>query len=147
MKRIGNIYHKITSLDNLKEADQKAQKGNQGQYGVQLHNRAKETNLEALRQMLVTKTYRTSTYDIFKVYEPKEREVYRLPIVVIAYKIEPSKVKESTELLTLQIEKGGEKRIVFTGSTVLIDQIKRVGEQQFPFETVIKGDNDYYEFT
>jgi len=52
-----------------------------------------------------------------------------------------------TQLLTLQIEKSGEKRIVFTGSTVMIDQIKRVPTDRFPFETVIKGDNDYYEFT
>lgn len=79
MKRIGNIYHKITSLDNLLEADNKAQKGKSGQYGVKLHNRNKEANLLILQDFLRSKTYQTSKYDIFKVYEPKEREVYRLP--------------------------------------------------------------------
>lgn len=79
MKRIGNLYNTITSLENLYEADEKAQKGKSGQYGVKLHNCNKEANLLALQDMLISKTYRTSQYDVFKVYEPKEREVYRLP--------------------------------------------------------------------
>lgn len=79
MKRIGNLYHQITSMENLLLADKKAQKGKSDQYGVLLHNRNKEANLLTLQDMLVTKTYKTSPYDIFKIYEPKEREVYRLP--------------------------------------------------------------------
>lgn len=75
------------------------------------------------------------------------QKLFNLSIKVLAFKVEPSKQKKGTELLTLQIEKSGEKRIVFTGSTVLIDQIKRVPENGFPFTTVIRGDNDYYEFT
>lgn len=79
MKRINNIYSQIATLKNLQEADKKAQKGKSNQYGVILHNRNKEANLLVLQDMLLSKTYRTSKYDIFKVYEPKEREVYRLP--------------------------------------------------------------------
>lgn len=79
MKRISNIYQKITSLDNLNEADQKAQKGKLNQYGVKLHNRNRQQNILALNDMLVNKTYRTSKYDVFKIFEPKERLVYRLP--------------------------------------------------------------------
>jgi RNA-directed DNA polymerase len=79
MKRLGNLYHQITSLANLQLADQKAQKGKSNQYGVQLHNRNREGNLLVLQDLLQSKSYRTSTYDIFKVYEPKERTVYRLP--------------------------------------------------------------------
>ncbi|MCZ8021194.1 MAG: hypothetical protein O9302_00245 [Cyclobacteriaceae bacterium] len=75
------------------------------------------------------------------------QKLFNLPIQVLDYKVEPSKQKKGTELLTLQIIKGTEKRIVFTGSTVLIDQIKRVPEDGFPFNTIIRGDNDYYEFT
>lgn len=29
----------------------------------------------------------------------------------------------------------------------MIDQIRRVPDDKFPFVTTIKGDNDYYEFT
>lgn len=79
MKRIGNLYEKIASLKNLQEADVKAQKGKANQYGVMLHNQNKEGNLLILQDKLVSKTYRTSTYDIFTIHEPKERIVYRLP--------------------------------------------------------------------
>ena len=75
------------------------------------------------------------------------KKLMNATIKVLQFKVEPSKQKAGTELLTLQIEKSGEKRVVFTGSTVLIDQIKRVPEGGFPFETMMKGDNDYYEFT
>jgi hypothetical protein len=75
------------------------------------------------------------------------KKILNIPIKVINFKIEPSKKKEGTDLLTLQIEKGTEKRIVFSGSNVLINQIKRVPEDRFPFTTTIKNDNDYYEFT
>lgn len=75
------------------------------------------------------------------------QKLFNLSITIVDFKIEPSKHKKGTELLTLQIEKSGEKRIVFTGSVVLIDQIRRVPREKFPFVTTIRGDNDYYEFT
>lgn len=76
------------------------------------------------------------------------QKLFNLRIKVIGYKVEPSKQKAGTELLTLQIEKAsGEKRVVFTGSTVMIDQIKRVPQDKFPFFTTIVQENDCYEFT
>ena len=66
-------------MENLQLADRKAQKGKANQYGVKLHNQNKEANIQALHEMLTKKTYRTSQYSTFKVYEPKEREVFRLP--------------------------------------------------------------------
>ena len=75
------------------------------------------------------------------------KKILNNEIKVLDFKIDPSKQKEGTELLTLQIEKSGEKRIVFTGSTILRDQIRRVPKDKFPFTTIIKADNDYYEFT
>src|SRR5690348_13785675 len=79
MKRIGNLYDTITSLKNLREADAKAQKGKANQYGVILHNQNQEGNILLLQDILQNKNYRTSTYDVFTIYEPKERIVYRLP--------------------------------------------------------------------
>jgi len=79
MKRISNIYQQICSIENLKLADAKASKGKHKQYGVILHNKNQEDNIIMLHQMLVNKTYKTSPYSVFKVYEPKERDVYRLP--------------------------------------------------------------------
>jgi hypothetical protein len=68
-------------------------------------------------------------------------------IKVIRFKVEPSTAKPGTECLTLQIEKSAEPRVVFTGSTYLIDQIKQVPEDKFPFATAIKEVNDHYEFS
>lgn len=79
MKRINNLYAQIISIENLQIADAKAQKSKGQQYGVQVHNKNKEANILKLHEMLKNKTYQTSTYDVFKVHEPKEREVYRLP--------------------------------------------------------------------
>jgi RNA-directed DNA polymerase len=79
MKRINNLYKQICSLENITLADQKARKGKGNQYGIVLHDRNREQNLLRLREMLLNKTYSTSSYDTFKIYEPKEREVYRLP--------------------------------------------------------------------
>lgn len=79
MKRIGNLYTQIISIENLNIADSKAQKSKGKQYGVRIHNQRKEANIKQLHELLKNKEYQTSTYDIFKVFEPKEREVYRLP--------------------------------------------------------------------
>jgi len=77
----------------------------------------------------------------------KAKNVINAPIIVFEFKIEPSKAIPGTEFMTLQIEKAGDKRIVFISSKIMIDQIKRVPPENFPFHTTIKGDNGYYEFT
>lgn len=79
MKRKSNLYNTICSLANLQLADARASKGKARQYGVIIHQRNAEANLLKLQTMLLNKTYKTSPYTTFKVYEPKEREVYRLP--------------------------------------------------------------------
>jgi retron-type reverse transcriptase len=79
MKRIGNIYEKIIDIDNLRLADEKARRGKLKSHGVIRHDKNREENILRLHEMLKNKTFRTSEYDIFKIYEPKEREIYRLP--------------------------------------------------------------------
>jgi hypothetical protein len=75
------------------------------------------------------------------------KKLLNAQITVLDFKVEPSKQKKDTECLTLQIIKAGDKRVVFTGSNVLIDQIRRVPASRFPFDTIIRNENDYYEFT
>ena len=79
MKRIGNLYKKVISIENLRLADEKARRGKTGTYGVRLHDRNREANILALYERLLTKTYKTSRYDVFTIREPKERVIYRLP--------------------------------------------------------------------
>jgi len=79
MKRINNIYDQIISLENIRIAESKARKGKVNQYGVKLFDKEAESNLFKLHEMLLNKTYKTSKYTVFTVYEPKERIVYKLP--------------------------------------------------------------------
>ena len=79
MKRLNNLFERIVSVENLTKADSIAQKGKSKQYGVVQHCKNAEQNIQSLHHNLVDKTYCTSPYSIFKVFEPKEREVYRLP--------------------------------------------------------------------
>lgn len=79
MKRFGNLFEKIISIENLQLADQLASKGKSKQPGVIMHNKNREENICKLQQILKTKTYTTSPYSKFFIYEPKEREISRLP--------------------------------------------------------------------
>jgi RNA-directed DNA polymerase len=76
MKRLNNLYQQICSIENLQLADVIASKGKSKQYGVIVHNENKEANILLLQQMLLNKTYKTSAYTTFKVYEPKERKFF-----------------------------------------------------------------------
>lgn len=79
MKRIDNLYDSIISVDNLKLADEKARKNKAKTYGVTRHDLNRDNNILALHETLKSGGFRTSQYSVFKIYEPKEREVYRLP--------------------------------------------------------------------
>lgn len=79
MKRIGNLYSKIYNINNLKLADKKARKGKYNQSGVKSHILHEEDNIINLYHILKNKEYNTSEYYIFKLYDTKERIIYRLP--------------------------------------------------------------------
>lgn len=79
MKRIGNLFESIISLDNLIEAEKKARKGKSNQYGVQTFDKNSEASLVFLHETLANGDFKTSKYTTFKVYEPKERLVFKLP--------------------------------------------------------------------
>ena len=79
MRRIGNLYNTICSIENLQLADKKASKGKAWQKGVQSHLLNREENILQLQQLLTDHKYKTSEYTTFRIYEPKEREIFRLP--------------------------------------------------------------------
>jgi retron-type reverse transcriptase len=79
MKRINNLYEKIYSVDNLQLADDIARKGKLKQPGVLHHDKNRDENILILHEMLKNRTYKTSEYTTFTIYEPKERVIYRLP--------------------------------------------------------------------
>jgi retron-type reverse transcriptase len=79
MKRIGNLYDKVISIENLHLADEKARKGKLRSYGVRVHDKNREANLLALHEALKNQTFKTSEYHQFTIFEPKERLISRLP--------------------------------------------------------------------
>lgn len=79
MKRLGNIYDRIISLDNLRIAEGRAREGKANTRGVRYFDRDPESNLLRLHALLAAGQFRTSPYHVFKVYEPKERDIYELP--------------------------------------------------------------------
>ena len=79
MKRIGNLYEQIISIENLKKADLIARKGKKQTYGVIQHDKNRDANIEQLHLTLKNKSFKTSEYHIFTITEPKERQIYRLP--------------------------------------------------------------------
>lgn len=87
------------------------------------------------------------------VFEGKKvpiEDIFNIPIVIKAYRIEESKFKgknKSNNRLQLSIESNKEHLITFTGSDTLMDMIKQVPEDNFPFETVIRKREKRFEFT
>ena len=70
-------------------------------------------------------------------------------ITVLSYRIEDSKFpkNKSGKCLFLQIEVDNEKRVVFTGSDVLLSQIKQVNPEDIPFVSTIIKNGEHFEFT
>ncbi|MGK0175656.1 MAG: hypothetical protein ACI9AT_002043 [Ulvibacter sp.] len=75
------------------------------------------------------------------------KRIFNSEIKVIDYKIQDSIKKESSKYLTIQVEFNNEKRVIFTGSSVLMQQIEKVPKEGFPFTTKISNNNEYFEFT
>jgi hypothetical protein len=69
-------------------------------------------------------------------------------IVVTNYRVKQSRYKKegADRCLTLQFEMDGAQQILFTGSTVLADQIERY-QAELPFVTIIKKIDKYYTFS
>ena len=78
----------------------------------------------------------------------KISKILNRKIIVNDYRLNDSKYSKnkSGQCLTLQIVFEGVKRVVFTGSDVLIRQITQVNRDCLPFECEIMQEGDHYEF-
>ncbi|PQJ09565.1 reverse transcriptase [Flavipsychrobacter stenotrophus] len=79
MKRINNIYEEICSVHNLEVADMLARKRKRNKKEIIAHDANREDNILAIHRSLVTRSYHTSKYVTFKITDPKERIVSKLP--------------------------------------------------------------------
>lgn len=81
MKRIGNLYQKIISIENLYIAEKKARKGKSKRKNIINFIKNLDDNIQKLHNELINKTYSTSEYYHFIIYEPKKRNISRLEYV------------------------------------------------------------------
>ena len=80
MKRYGNLYGQIYSMDNLRKAHKNARKGKGWYEEVKEVDANIEVYLKHLQEMLINHTYHTSNYEKFiKKENGKEREIFKLP--------------------------------------------------------------------
>lgn len=80
MKRYGNLYEQIYSMDNLRKAHKNARKGKGWYEEVKEVDANIEVYLKQLQEMLINHTYHTSNYEKFiKKENGKEREIFKLP--------------------------------------------------------------------
>lgn len=70
--------------------------------------------------------------------------ILNIRILIINFRIGKSKYHDDRDYATIQFENGsGNKQIVFTGSEVLMNQLKRY-KDKIPFHTTIIKINKYY---
>ena len=79
MKRIGYLHEKVYDIENIEKADDKARKHKSVRWGILKHDRNRQEENERLSEQLKDLVYETSEYSTFKIYEPKERLIFRLP--------------------------------------------------------------------
>lgn len=79
MKRKGNLYERIISLSNLKEAVKIAKRGKSKQFGVKKFFEDEEEHLNIVHELLNHRKFKTSRYSEIEIFEPKQRIIARLP--------------------------------------------------------------------
>ena len=80
MQRIGNLYNKLYSFENLLLAFKKAKRGTKTPESIQFEFNL-ETELIKLSEQLKNRTYQPSSYHYFTIYEPKERKISVAPFI------------------------------------------------------------------
>lgn len=79
IKRHGNLWNKITDVENLYLAERKAGKCKTTRKPVVKVRKDLDNYLITLHNSLVNNTYTNSNYRIYSIYEPKLRLIYTLP--------------------------------------------------------------------
>lgn len=73
-------------------------------------------------------------------------DILNQEILIIDFKIRESKKRQDSSYATIQFNQKEKNFILFTGSTVLIDQLEKY-KDTLPFYATIKKIDRYYTFT
>ena len=79
MKRHGNLFDQIVSMDNLWAAYRKARKGKSSKSAIKRFDGNPQRRLERIQCRLIDGSFSTSPYLTKWVFEPKQRLIYVLP--------------------------------------------------------------------
>lgn len=79
MKTYKNLWDRFISEENFEIAYANSIKRKKKQRQIREFNEDKENNLKKVRELVISGKFRTSEYTAMKVYEPKERLIYKLP--------------------------------------------------------------------
>lgn len=73
-------------------------------------------------------------------------EILNKEIVILDFRITRSNKRENSECLQIQFLSDGDAFVLFTGSVVLIDQIKSISDK-LPLKTTVVKIDKYYSFS
>lgn len=80
VKRKGDLFNQVCELKNIIEADKNARKNKKkSKQEIESHDKNILDDNIKLQELLRTLKYKTSKYIRFKIYEPKERDIFKLP--------------------------------------------------------------------
>ena len=80
MRRQGGFFEKLCTIENIELADYNARKSKKrsAKY-IAKHDAHRDEDNKKILESFKNHTYKTSPYAKFKIYEPKERIIYKLP--------------------------------------------------------------------
>lgn len=74
MKRVGNLYHQITDIKNIKRMyDKRVRLNTKNKIKIEKFDQYYTSNILRIKEMLENKTYQPSRYNIFLIKDPKVR--------------------------------------------------------------------------
>lgn len=82
MKRIGNLYEKVCSIENLQLADEKARKGKLRTYGVIEHDKKREVNLLKLRETLLKRYF--PYIEVRRIHYLRTQRTGNIPLALLS---------------------------------------------------------------
>ncbi|MDE6250844.1 MAG: reverse transcriptase/maturase family protein [Alphaproteobacteria bacterium] len=80
MKTHKHLWSQFISPENFELAAHKALLGKKSKYSAKRFLRRRDVKLKQLRDALENGTFKTGRYRIFTIYEPKQRNIYMLPL-------------------------------------------------------------------
>ena len=112
-----NLFSQIYDFENLYNAYLKARRGKRDRREALKFELNLEENLIQLQNELIWGTYKTGEYRIFKVFEPKERDVAALPF----------RDRVAQHAILLVIEPIWEKRFIYDSYACRVGKGTHVG--------------------